>query len=330
MGQIQQVTLHVYVTYYQAVGLKSHIQAQRLKQLADLILNLAYLDVKKLDLKIFTNIESEDLRSALAPLTGSHLNSQAGSVICVPPSFLINEQGKFEPHLLTWAHKEAMKKDLQLAEVETLFLYLEDDAVFTRANLEYFIYHREMLRMLGLVPSFLRAEWSDIHRTWINSDAFERIPNKLSNDLMIGGDVVYREMKNPYCALILLDRELANEYLRSGSSDVMNAKLKHPFIWDTAATAALGLISENIPPGRNSRTVVAFDKYKMSPLIGAIIRHQGDRYANEIWWRHFRLFENYVADELPKPKRKLLQKILRLRLEWRVILSRSFKQIFSN
>jgi hypothetical protein len=323
------MSLHVYVTYYQAAGLKGHVQSRRLRQLADLILNLAYIDVKKLNLKIYTNIESEDLRNALAPLTGSRQNCQTGSIICVPSNFLINEQGQFEPHLLTWAHKEAMKKDLNLSTTDTLFLYLEDDAVFTRANLEYFVYHREVLRKIGLIPSFLRAEWSDIHRTWINSDAFERIPNKLSNDLIIGEDIVYREMKNPYCALILLDCELAYEYLRSGSSNVMEAKLKHSFIWDTAATAALGLISENIPPGRNSRMVVAFDKNRMAPLIGAVIRHQGDRYANEVWWRHFRLFENYIDGELPQPKRNPLQKISRLRLEWKVLLRRSWKQVYS-
>jgi hypothetical protein len=318
----QNISLNVYITFYQDISNDLKTKRRRIRQLADLVLNLAYLDIKKLDLKVFTNVDSEALRNSLAPLNTYVTTLRSASVICVPPSFLINQEGHFEPHLMTWGHKETMRKDLSLADEDTYFLYLEDDAIFTIANLEYFIHHREVLRKLGLIPSFLRAEWSDIHETWINSDSFERITQESPDDLKIHDGVFYREMKNPYCALILFDYELANEYFKSGSSELEIAKSRHPFIWDTAATAALGLIAEKVPLGRNSRTVIGFSRESTSPLIGSVIRHQGDRYANEIWWRHFRLFENYELSDLPQPKRNLFQKVKRLRSEWRVLLIR--------
>ena len=326
MKVIQDISLKVYITFYQDIGKNLQSQRRRMRQLADLVLNLAYLDVKTLDLKVFTNMDSEVLRNSLSPLNAYDTSLRSGTVIRVPSSFLINEEGQFEPHLMTWAHKEMMRKDVSLANEDTFFLYLEDDAIFTFANLEYFLHHREVLREVGLIPSYLRAEWSDIHGTWINSDSFERIPESSLEDFKIHDGVFYRSMKNPYCAMILLDYELANEYFESGSSNLEIAKTRHPFIWDTAATAALGLISEKVPLGRNSRAVVGFSSQTCAPLIGSVIRHQGDRYANEIWWRHFRLFESYGSSDLPPPKRNLPQKIIRLRSEWRVLLRRNWSK----
>jgi hypothetical protein len=327
MISTDEISMNVYITYFDAIKKDSQIQSKRIRQFADLILNLAYLNVDKLQVKVFTNLESPRLENALVPLQSNISTSRQGLIFLVPPEFLINVDGAYEPQLLTWAHKSEMEKDFSKGDDKSFYLYLEDDAIFSQANLEYFIRHREILKTTGLIPSFLRAEWSDKHGAWINSDAFERISETAPNDLAIEEDVIYREMKNPYCALTLFDQQLAEEYINSGSSNVATAKTKHSFIWDTAATAALGLIAEEVPVGRNARTVVAFSRNTNFPLIGSIVRHQGDRYANEIWWRHFRLFDNNNEVDLPRLKRNSIQYLLRLRSEWKVILVRFLRKM---
>jgi hypothetical protein len=235
----------------------------------------------------------------------------------VPPSELVNEFEMYEPHLLTWAHKKYLRNDVLSGAENSLFLYLEDDAIFTQGNLEYFLSHRAKLRSHGLIPSYMRSEWSKIHNLWVNSDAMDTLSNRIKATFYPGKDIYYADLENPYCALSLFDYELALEYLNSESSDLNLARGKHKIIYDTAATAALGLICENIPEGFNSRTVVAFNVKSNQPIPNAIVRHQGDRYANDVWWQQYPLFDHGI--KLVAPNRTIYQKgkrLLQITKDW--------------
>lgn len=312
MPDIEDISLYVYITFYYNDKSPIDHKNDRLRYLAELLLQLSYISVKNLYIKIFTNNSEHSLSNATKPIKARNTDNCTSEIFEVSNESLFNDEGIFEPHLLTWAHKNELSRDVSNAQVQSYFLYLEDDALFTESNLRYFIEHRAKLRSHGLIPSFLRAEWNHNNGEWINSDSFERLPKISDSSLEIDNDSKYIEVKNPYCALILLDLELAREYVTSESFKLKSARHKHDFIWDSAATAALGLISEKIPDGYSSRTVVGFGSRSLLPLIGSIIRHQGDRYANEIWWRHFRLFEDHSKGDLPIPKRSFLQKIKRV------------------
>lgn len=312
MNSIGKITFYVYITYYENNKLSINARKHRIKYLANLLLNIAYINVREVHIKVFTNSSSKELNSIFDPISAKNSEKNSTQIIHVREESLINNLGEFEPHLLTWSHKSILREDYYRSPEDSYFIYLEDDAIFTQSNLEYFISHREQLQGIGLIPSFLRVEWSNIHSEWINSDSFERLPNAKQKEFIVHGENIYMEIKNPYCALILLDKELAQEYLSSESSNVDSAKLKHDFIWDTAATSALGLIAEKIPNGHSSRTVIALGSDSMLPLIGSIVRHQGDKYANEIWWRHFRAFDYYSKHDLPIPSRNIFQKLKRV------------------
>jgi hypothetical protein len=312
MLDTRDITLFVYVTFYYNDKSSTGKKKERLKYLAELLLQLSYISVKNLHIKIFTNNSHQSISNATLPIKARNGVNCTSEIFEVSSDSLFNSQGDFEPHLLTWAHKSELFSDVKNAQLNSYFLYLEDDAIFTEANLSYFIEHRAKLSTHGLIPSFLRAEWSDSNEEWIHSDSFERLPKIFDSSLKIDNDTIYVEIKNPYCAMILLDLEIAKEYMTSESSKLEFAKHKHDFIWDTAATSALGLISEKIPQGYSSRTVVGFGSRSLLPLIGSIIRHQGDRYANEIWWRHFRLFEDHSKGDLPIPKRSFYKKLKRI------------------
>lgn len=313
MPLLRDVSLNVYISFYVDDKLTIDQKNNRLKYLAELMLHLSYISVKSLHVKIFTNKSEGYVSNITKPVEARNTHNCTAEIFEFSNDSLINDEGMFEPHLLTWKHKSVLSRDISQANENSYFVYLEDDAIFTEANLIYFIEHRRMLRIYDLIPSFLRAEWNDANSEWINSDSFERLPIISQGHLQINSDIKYVEVRNPYCALIILDLELAREYIASESSKLKFARYKHDLIWDTAATAALGLISEKIPKGRASRTVIGFGSRSSLPLIGSIIRHQGDRYANEIWWQHFRLFEDHSKSNLPTPKRNCLQKIKRVR-----------------
>jgi len=312
MQLLQNTSLYVYITFYVDDNSSVYLKKKRLKYLAELLLHLSYISVRNLHVKIFTNNSEEYILNTTKPVKARNTTNCTAEIFEISNNSLVNDEGMFEPHLLAWKHKSVLSRDISKANENSYFVYLEDDAIFTEANLIYFIEHRHRLRTHHLIPSFLRAEWNDNNSEWINSDSFERLPMILQGHLEIDNDTRYVEVKNPYCALILLDLELAREYIESNSSKLKSARYKHDFIWDTAATAALGLISEKIPEGRSSRTVIGFGSRSSLPLIGSVIRHQGDRYANEIWWRHFRLFEDHSKSDLPIPKRSFLQKMKRV------------------
>lgn len=293
---------------------------ERLKYLADLLLNIAYIEVREIHVKIYTNSALGELKNISGPIKAKNSHINSFEIIQIREESLVNSTGQFEPHLLTWAHKDSLRADYMSSKENSYFLYLEDDAIFTQSNLYYFITHRERLRSLGLIPSFLRIEWSQIHFDWISTDSFERLPNELDSKWFTHEGSPYMEVENPYCALILLDRELAEEYLSSESAKIETARLKHNFIWDTAATSALGLIAEAVPEGFSSRTVIGLGTDSKLPLIGSIVRHQGDRYANEIWWRHFRAFDDPSKSSLPIPKRTIHKKIKRILKEPKVLI----------
>ena len=309
MIKVSQIDLNVYISFFENPRSDSFTKKNRLQYFAELVMNLSQIDVKALKVNVFTNRTIKNLDFALEPLS-SRIGDTGIAVIEVPPDELVNEFEKYEPHLLTWAHKSYLQSDVMLGGENSFYLYLEDDAIFTQGNLEYFISHREKLRSHGLIPSYMRSEWSKIHDLWVNSDAMDTLSNRTKATLDSGADTYYADLENPYCALTLFDYELALEYLNSESSDLNLARGKHKIINDTAATAALGLICENIPEGFHSRTVVAFNVESNQPIPNAIVRHQGDRYANDVWWQQYPLFDHEV--KLVAPPRTFSQKSKRL------------------
>lgn len=295
--------LKVYITHYVHKNASGKKRATRGTYLADLILSLARLNLNKVDIKIYTNFQKpNEFLTLSTPLECSEILSSF-EVVVVPESEM-NYYGVYNAWLLTWAHKTDLKVDVENSNGHNLYLYLEDDALFDQSNLDYFLQGREILREFGLIPSYVRAEWSSIQKCWINSDSF---PGHQHQDYLLQSSInkSYKvcQYENPFYAAFLFDQELALEYIHSKSFELEDAGRKHPIIWDTGATAALGLICENIPQGFCFRTAVLLSEKKDFPVIGSVLRHQGDRYANDLWFIQRRLFQEGRSGELDTPKR---------------------------
>lgn len=321
---LKDIALHVYVTHFIDTQQTLEREQQRRQYLATEILYLSMIDVGYLEVTIFSNSPIIDFDELSKPIFARSNKSNISNYVATTEE--ISENGKVLNWLLTWVHKVKMKKDVESGKGNSnnYFLYLEDDALFTESNLRYFLEFQSEMKRFGLIPGFLRSEWSKLYNCWTHPDSFSRL-NSLDDIRPFPSrqDLVLVQRNNPFSASILLDQDLAEEYFTTESAIQQLACYKHPIIFDIGSTAALGLICENIPSGYKHRTAVVHNSKNYFPLPGSIIRHLDDRYGNDLWQRHFRLFDDLTSEPLIK-RRTLGDYLKRLKSEDRVYVISSF------
>jgi hypothetical protein len=306
---ISNTDLNVYISCWIDPHLNEQKQSKKYSHLANLLLNLSKISTNSLKVNLYTNSDTVIWDRVADPIF-SRRNSDFKIHLITDEDLTIQEGNLFIPWLLTWQHKELLSQDVIKGNSNSAYLYLEDDAIFTSDNLEYFFEFLPILGKVGLVPGFIRAEWSDLHKSWIHPDSFSVDANRQCFEI---GESEYQFMQreNPYSASILLNQELGFEYIKSDSFKQEEAWKKHSIIYDIGSTAALGLISENIPKEFINRVATPINRVNRFPIPGSVIRHQGDRYANDLWQRHFTLFGDFPGKELGN-KRKPIDYFLRL------------------
>lgn len=292
-------TLFIYLTYFQN-GKADDFAQRRVEYLATSIFYLSQISHFKLSMFVVSNLQIKDFSELTMPI----ISRDDGSKIelYVAPEQEFSYLGQRFDWLLTWVHKKQMKIDFENSNPQKgdYFLVLEDDALFTSANLEYFINHREDLSLVGLIPSFIRSEWSKDDNCWTHEDPCGRlIDTRKMFDYPGSTRLRLMQLQNPFSATICLDYQLAQEYFLSGSSIQQEACFKHPIIYDIGSTATLGLIMENIPSGYLNRVAVVCTNSDYYPIPGSIIRHLGDRYASDKWHRNIRMYDKQSFPPLP-------------------------------
>lgn len=293
---LSSADLNVYISCWLGPELDDKALSKKYLHLSNLILNLSRISSNSLNINLFTNVDSHIWKSISDPIF-SRRNSEFKVHLVSKEELTIREGNLFIPWLLTWYHKGLLLKNIKEGNPNSIYLYLEDDAVFTSENLEYFLEFVPILSKVGLVPGFVRAEWSNLHKCWIHPDSFSVDANKPFFEIE-GSEFLFMQRENPYSALILLNQELGLEYSKSESFKQEKAWKKHPIIFDIGSTAALGLISENVPTGFINRIASPVNKTNNYPIPGSVIRHQGDRYANDLWQKHFTLFGDHPGRQL--------------------------------
>lgn len=307
--KISEIELNIYITCWLDPKAKNNSTEKKFEYLANTILHLSRIATKRTKLTIFTNNKVVEFEPLMRPL--SYNKNSEFHVREVPKEELIDIPTKiYVPWLLTWAHKGKMKEDIYKGHEKSMYLYLEDDAIFTSENLAYFLEYLPKLNHFGLIPGYLRAEWSKSRGCWINPDTFFENSIKKLSKIQITNEIFFQR-ENPYSASILLTQELASEYVRSESFEQQKAWNKHKYIFDIGSTAALGLIAENVPHGYLNRVATPHDPVNYYPHPSCILRHQGDKYASDVWQSHFELFSSYPERRLYS-HRNLIHKILRL------------------
>jgi len=215
-----------------------HFVAGRLESLADVLQALSEFPVAFLEAVIVTNAV-DDSETVILERLAAEIMGEGRATIC-----RVHELE--HPFDLAWHHKQVLAERFvdDTASRFTHFIYLEDDIRFTFANFEYFLTAREQLRGEGLLPAFLRVEWSEDAAGLVATDCFWPVYVPVQPRLG-AGEIVFMNMPNPYNPCFVLDRELAREHLASPASDrVSSSRL---VAWGIRERAAMGLCLDNVP-----------------------------------------------------------------------------------
>jgi hypothetical protein len=249
-----------------------HFDSARLGFLAEVMRSLSALPVAAMDLVVVTNTAREPDLTSLRGLCGEMPSGKHAS---------IRRCGELDhPHHLTWCHKELIANEIVKGNQHRYshFIYLEDDILLNFANFRYFVEFREILRPFGLLPAFLRTEYSANLGTLVASDAFWPVYVPVQSHICLN-DTVLVNMPNPYNPCFILDLELAEEYVRSRSFD--REASQAVCRWGVRERAALGLCLENVPPPFQTRYLVPVSRRTGKLPEFAQISHLPNNYAND-------------------------------------------------
>jgi hypothetical protein len=203
--------------------------------------------------------------------------------------------GLGHPLLLTWSHFAVFKKLIENTSISH-FLYLEDDILLTRDNVQYWMEAREQLRAYKLNPSFLRVEKKNNDTCWYATDTVRRLHFLELPRIPISDDLYFVSLPSPYQAMYLLDQELMKEHLSGPSS--------HPKFcprWGICEKAAQGLTFANVPPGFHSRAVVPYLGRQRRIDDNCLIHHTPNTYANKPTAESFATvpLDDLIINDLP-------------------------------
>lgn len=236
---------------------------ERLTYLATVISN--YIGIaRRTDIYIVTNIvDTKPISEALPRLLDPM------SINFVTPS------GIGHPYLLTWTHREIFQRVLTSSDVSH-FLYSEDDLLFTRSNVMYWLRYRDPLQKNGFIPSFFRVELHQ-ERGWVSTDCTSPVRLYRLPKLRLENGTQFICMPNPYQGMYFLDRQLMEEF---ADSPAMSPDFGR-WNWNIREKAAQGLTFVNIPKGYTSRNLVLVDPHTKTIPQEAWIHHLPNSYANE-------------------------------------------------
>jgi SAM-dependent methyltransferase len=251
------------------VSITAHFDLARLSFLAEALRSLSDFPVSALDVVIITNTFRDDELELLRRLCSETLPNSNSSVRSYG-----NLSRAFN---LTWCHKEIITADFHNTNDRyTHFIYLEDDVRMNFANFCYFLKYREILHHAGLLPSFLRVEYSSTLGGFVNVDQFAPVDVR-NQPRKTQGDLFLVNMPNPYNACFILDIELADEYVRTPSFDCEGSQ--SVCNWGIRERAAMGLCFENVPEPFISRYLVPVSKRSGITPSYAWVSHLANNFA---------------------------------------------------
>jgi hypothetical protein len=138
--------------------------------------------------------------------------------------------------------------------------------------------YREILRSSGLLPAFVRVEYSAALGGFVAADAFWPVYVPVQSHIRLG-DTVLVNMPDPYNPFFILDVELATEYVRSRSFEREGSRALCS--WGVRERAAMGLCLENVPPPFQTRYMVPVSRRTVTTPAFARVRHLPNNYAND-------------------------------------------------
>lgn len=189
--------------------------------------------------------------------------------------------------LLPWYHLNLMKKLYNNEEI-THFLYLEDDIMINKFNLNYWINSRKILKKFNLIPAFTRTEINENDNELYAVDFTKENDIKKLPKIKVNRNYEFINHKFPYQGMYLYDRELMQEHLQGPTSNPdcghgafdINFLDQRMINLDLMAKANIGLTYINIPSGYFNRMVTLYNNEKKEIDVNCRIKHLSNKYTN--------------------------------------------------
>jgi len=202
----------------------------------------------------------------------------------------------YEGYGLTWAHKGLLREAVNNSYYD-FYVYTENDIIFNNQNFLYWFLYKDKLKALNLEPGFCRYESYktkrvpfDNHRVWqLNgptSNVWGDRPYRVESYLTPLDDFVgFASLGNPYMGMMILDQEMANNYVRSESfNPIKSFELTQFRCWPLADRSSMGLAFEKLRPEQEHRRVVPLvqvgDKLHIAEC--GLVEHCDTKYSKEL------------------------------------------------
>lgn len=255
------------------VFISCHFRRDRIRFLFEQVRGFAEFDVEMVEVVLCTNTSNRDEQNQIMRV----LNPLLTTGISIRFEVFDTQSN---PWYLPWEHKPLLKAALHdRSRSFTHFIYAENDIRFTFYNFCYFIKFRPLLEPYGLVPSFLRYEYNNDRNAVYLTDIVWR--NEIGEEGVTLGGQRFVSPSNPYCAMYIVDRPLAEEYVDSKSFSEVTSK--DVIGWPIADRSAMGMTFEDPPAGFRSRCVVPIDVATSLPGYPALVHHLADNYTHRKW-----------------------------------------------
>ena len=236
---------------------------------------------------IFIDYEHREDREPLLQLLEANVKGLILDVIVAPEVYT--------DFYLTWSHKDLLKKAVE-AKAYDFYIYSENDMLLSSENFIYWYNWKDKLKELNLEPGFCRFERFedkfvpfDNHWKWnlngltpgVWGDRPYRVKTYLTPD---SGFIGFASLGNPYTGMMILDQQMAEEYINSDSCDpVKSFPLTKYRCWPIADRSTMGTIFENLSPQQEHRRVVPLvqceGRVQLAPC--GLVEHLDNKYSKE-------------------------------------------------
>ena len=190
-----------------------------------------------------------------------------------------------ESNLLPWFCFDILKKKYSDKSFSH-FLYLEDDILINSKNINYWNYCRVILKRYKIIPSFLRYELYKNNKYSVDNPNIVKIkntPSILSNSEKNG----FINLKYPYHAACLMDKELMKEYFNSSLVNI-DYGFHHRImktLYPIKELANIIIAYINVPIGFHNRYFLPFRNKNEIPSY-CLIRHLDNKYVKMKTWHY--------------------------------------------
>ena len=204
---------------------------------------------------------------------------------------------EWQGYSLTWAHKGVLREAV-LNDYYDFYVYTENDMVFNSENFIYWYLYKDKLKKLNLEPGFCRYESYksklvpfDNYRVWKLNEPTPQVwgdrPYKVQSYLtpLDSWFVGFISLGNPYMGMMILDREMAREYVGSPSfNPVKSFELTQFRCWPLADRSSMGLAFNKPSSGCEHRRVVPVVKTngKLHVAPCSLLQHYDTKYSREL------------------------------------------------